>query len=158
VKKFLPLLFLFDFLSKRWALEHVPPLSWGGYPFGGIPIFSDLFGISFSLNTVVNTGAAWGLLEGYPGFLFLFRVSIVVGLALYFYFFRKPLLKLTSLWLIGVGALSNALDYLLYGHVIDFLHVVLFGVSFPIFNLADTWITLGVLRLMFFNKEQVSRA
>jgi signal peptidase II len=37
---------------------------------------------------------------------------------------------------------------LLYGHVVDFLHFTFWGYSFPIFNLADTYITLGVIGLL----------
>jgi signal peptidase II len=45
------------------------------------------------------------------------------------------------------------LDYLLYGHVIDFFHFVFWGYSFPIFNCADSYITLGVLGLIFLPRK-----
>jgi signal peptidase II len=148
-----PLLLVLDMVSKVGAIHWIPPLQWGSYPFGGIPLFSDVFGISFSLNTIVNTGAAWGLFSGYPGLLFVLRTALVLGLGVYLYMFHRPLTKMASLWLVAVGAIGNAIDYLLYGHVIDFFHFVFWGYSFPIFNLADSYITLGVIALLFVRKN-----
>lgn len=142
-----------DVVSKMAALHWVAPLRFGGYPFGGVPIFSDFLGISFSLNTVFNTGAAWGLFAGNPGFLFGARAAIVIGLGLYLYFFHRPMFKMVSLWLVAVGAIGNAIDYILYGHVVDFLHFVFWGYSFPIFNLADCCITLGVIGMLFASRK-----
>jgi signal peptidase II len=56
--------------------------------------------------------------------------------------------KRIPIWLVLTGALGNALDYCLYGHVIDFLHFTFWGYSFPIFNIADSCIFLGVLMLI----------
>ncbi|HSX13262.1 MAG TPA: signal peptidase II [Chlamydiales bacterium] len=144
---FLPFLLFLDIVSKMIALHWIPPLSWGGYPFGGIPMFNFL-GISFSLNTIFNTGAAWGIFSGNPGLLFASRVLILTVLGVYLYFFQRAFLQRASLWLVAIGALGNAIDYLLYGHVVDFLHFVFWGYSFPIFNLADSYITLGVIALL----------
>lgn len=148
MKWFLPFLLALDFLSKICALHWIPHLSWGEYPFGGIPIFNYL-GISFSLNTIYNTGAAWGLFSGNPGLLFAFRIAILVVIGGYLYFYNRPLLKNAALWLVATGAIGNAIDYLMYGHVVDFLHFTFWGYSFPIFNLADSYISLGVVALLF---------
>ena len=147
-----PFLLVLDVVSKIAALDWISPLAWGGYPFGGIPLFADFFGISFSLNTIVNTGAAWGLFSGHPGLLFGLRMALVFGLGVYLYIFHRPVTKMASLWLVAIGAIGNAIDYILYGHVIDFFHFVFWGYSFPIFNLADSYITLGVIGLMFTRK------
>jgi signal peptidase II len=154
VKKWAALLvFLFgaDMLSKWAALHWIPPMGGGApfYPFGGIPVFSHFFGISFSLNYVTNTGAAWGLFAGHSGLLFSLRTIIILGLASYLLFFQKggELPKFPT-WLIVTGAVGNAVDYLLYGHVIDFFHFTFWGRSFPVFNLADSYITLGVAGLL----------
>lgn len=144
-----PLLLILDVVSKIGALHWIAPLQWGSYPFGGTPIFSDFLGISFSLNLIVNTGAAWGLFAGHPGLLFSLRTALVIGLGVYLYKFHRPITQKASLWLVATGAIGNAIDYLLYGHVIDFFHFVFWGHSFPIFNLADSYITLGVIALMF---------
>lgn len=147
MKWIFPFLLVLDIVSKIAALHWIPPLSWGDYPFGGIPIFN-FWGISFSLNIIFNTGAAWGLFSGNPGLLFAFRIAILTILGTYLYFFQRPIMKMAALWLVAVGAVGNAIDYLLYGHVVDFLHFAFWGYSFPIFNLADSYITLGVIALL----------
>ncbi len=153
MKWIFPFLLVFDIFSKVAALHFIPPLSWGEYPFGGIPIFH-FFGISFSLNLIFNTGAAWGLFSGNPGLLFAFRLVILSILGIYLYFYQRPFLKNGAIWLVATGALGNALDYLLYGRVVDFLHFTFWGHSFPIFNLADSYITLGVIALLLMPRHK----
>lgn len=136
-----------DFASKVWAINHVPPLAWGPYPFGGIGIF-EAGGITFSLNYIVNSGAAWGLFAGHASLLFAIRAVVIVAL---FLWGQKRL----PMWLILSGAIGNAIDYCLYGHVIDFLYFTFFGWSFPIFNIADASITVGVMLLLFWPKRAI---
>src|SRR5438105_169646 len=107
-------IFILDALSKTVALHAIPPILSNVYPFGGIPIFS-FSGITFSLNYVTNTGAAFGTLTNLAGLLFILRLAIIVWL---FCFVKKTF----PIWLIITGALGNMIDYCLYGHVIDFLH------------------------------------
>jgi signal peptidase II len=150
------LLFLLscDIASKMIAQQAIPPVSLYrfSYPFGGIGIFSDwLGGITFSLNLATNTGAAWGAFSGYPGILFALRSGVIIALVVYLFKNRKDASKF-PLWLIATGALGNVIDYALYGHVIDFLHFTFWGYSFPIFNIADSCITVGVLSLFLFPK------
>src|SRR5438552_1119618 len=120
-------------------------------PYGGVPVFADWGGISFSLNLATNTGAAWSLFSGYAGLLFLIRAFVIAGLIGYLVTKRKEAPR--WLWLVAVGALGNALDYLLYGHVIDFFHFVFWGYSFPIFNVADSLISIGVAGVILFPKR-----
>ncbi len=152
MKKFwiFALLVLFDMMTKILAMKFIPPLNFGPYPFGGTEIFS-LGGITCSLNTVVNTGAAWGIFGGHAGFLFALRTVIILAL-LFFVPKRFPI------WLIISGAIANAIDYCLYGHVIDFIHFTFWGYSFPIFNVADSCITIGILSLLFFSKRKEAKA
>ncbi len=141
-KGWLLLLFLLglDLITKQLALSSIPPLGYGVYPFGGIGLFS-WNGITLSLNYIVNTGAAWGVFAGYSGWLFTLRVAIIFALVLF-----VP--KRLPIWLVITGAIGNAIDYCLYGHVIDFFHFTFWGYSFPIFNIADACITLGILSLL----------
>lgn len=134
-----------DIATKILAMDWIPYLSYGPYPFGGIGIFS-AGGITFSLNYVVNTGAAWGVFAGHPGLLFALRTAIIFALVLF-----AP--KKFPIWLVVTGAIGNVIDYCLYGHVIDFLHFTFWGYSFPIFNIADSCITIGVLSLILFSRN-----
>lgn len=143
MRKWVPLLLFLlglDLTTKLMAIEFIHQMAFGSYPFGGIPVFS-LGGITCSLNYIVNTGAAWGLFAGHSGLLFALRSAIIAGL-LFFIPKRFPV------WLVLTGAIGNAVDYCLYGHVIDFIHFTFWGYSFPIFNVADSCITIGVLSLL----------
>lgn len=137
-----------DLVSKWMAIEWIPPFAGGGYPFGGIPVFANFGGISFSLNYTVNTGAAWGMFHGYPGLLFGLRVLSLIAISFYMKNQLKTPLQKGAFMLVLAGGIGNVIDYGLYGHVIDFFHFVLWGYSFPIFNCADTYITVGVILLM----------
>ena len=69
-----------DLFSKILALHYIPPMVFGNYPYGGVAVVANCAGISLSLNTVGNTGAAWGILQGYSGWLFCLRMIVIVGL------------------------------------------------------------------------------
>ncbi len=148
-----------DVAAKYLALHHVPAIlpKFFGYPYGGIPIFS-LSGITFSLNTIVNSGSAWGFFQGHPGILFAIRMAIIGGLIGYLSFFTHRKAANLPLWLVVVGAIGNGIDYLVYGHVIDFFHFCFWGISFPIFNLADSYISIGVLFLLLFSRTAALRS
>ena len=151
------LLLVCDAMSKLGAILWLHPLSGPVYPYGGVGIFPDFLGISFSLNYVVNSGAAWGLFPGHSGLLFLLRSLVIIGLVIYLVLTRKNSVPKFPLWLVVTGAVGNAIDYALYHHVIDFFHFVFWGYSFPIFNLADSYITLGVFGLLFLSRKQERR-
>lgn len=137
-----------DMGTKIGALAFIPSLGADAYPFGGIGVFRFSW-ITFSLNTVTNTGAAWGIFSGYPGILFVLRTSIIIGLIGYLLSRRSRQKDLWPFWLVVVGAVGNAIDYALYGCVIDFIHCTFWGRSFPLFNFADAYITVGVFFLLF---------
>lgn len=136
--------------SKWIALNQIPSLRGEGYPFGGIPLF-DLGGVSFSLNTVVNTGIACGLFPEFPELLLALRLCIIAGL--FAFLFLRPSQSSWPLWFIAAGALGNVIDMISYGWVVDFLHFRFFGWSFPIFNLADSLITIGACLLFLWPKR-----
>ena len=144
-----------DIATKIAAIHWIPAMSPGDrvYPYGGIGIFSDFFGISFSLNYIVNTGAAWGIFAGHSGLLFGLRAAIIFGLVAYLLFFHRGSTPKIPLWLVVTGAVGNAIDYALYGHVIDFFHFVFWDHSFPIFNIADSCISLGVIGLLLLTRK-----
>lgn len=139
-----------DVATKILTIQWIPSLKHSVYPFGGIGIFS-LGGISCSLNYAVNSGAAWGVFAGHAGLLFALRCAIIFAL-----FFFSP--KRFATGLVLTGAIGNVIDYCLYRHVIDFIHFTFWGYSFPIFNVADSCITIGILILLLFPKRQKQEA
>jgi signal peptidase II len=142
------LLFL-DILMKMYTYFYIPKMSWiyPVYPFGGIPIFKDFLGISFSINHIENLGAAWGIFAQYSKYLIFLRVFIVLGLLAYL-IFHKEKKNIFAIMLIITGAVGNILDFLFYGKVIDMFHFRFGSYTYPIFNLADTYITIGIFLLL----------
>ena len=98
----------------------------------------------FDYVLVWNTGISYGLLASLP----VWALGIIMGVAivaLIVWWLRTDLTLIRcALMLIIGGALSNALDRLLYGAVADFFHFHWQEWSFYIFNLADATIALGV--------------
>lgn len=143
-------IFLIDFVTK--VLTHLfLPLTpsyalW--FPFNGIPVFKDFLGISFSINHTTNTGMAWGLLAAHPEYLMTARVLLIGVLLIYYFFINKEECYVLPLTMVIVGALGNVSDFLIYGHVIDMFHFVLWGYDFPVFNVADSAIFIGVFWML----------
>jgi len=98
-----------------------------------------------------NTGAAWNILEGQTWFFYI--ISIVV-VAIIIYYMQKigrhRLLLGISLNFILGGALGNFLDRIFRGEVVDFIHVYIGSYSYPIFNIADASLVIGVILLLLF--------
>lgn len=103
----------------------------------------------FYLTYINNDGAAFSILVGKRIFLILIAVLVIVMLIRYI---KKNniqnKLELVSISLIIGGSLGNLMDRLVRGYVIDFLDFKLFNYNFPIFNLADTFIVIGVFLLL----------
>lgn len=103
----------------------------------------------FYLTYINNDGAAFSILVGKRIFLILIAVLVIVMLISYI---KKNniqnKLELVSLALIIGGSLGNLMDRVVRGYVIDFLDFKLFNYNFPIFNLADTFIVIGVILLL----------
>lgn len=102
----------------------------------------------FYLNKVTNEGAAFSSFTGYQIILILIAILVLI-------YIHKSVLKdiKTNLGAISIsllvgGILGNLFDRIVYNKVIDFLSFNIFGYMFPIFNIADTFICIGVLLLL----------
>lgn len=144
---------LIDIVSKRYVQTHIPRMSLlhPFYPYGGIAVFKDFLGIGFSINYVQNPGAAWGTFSSYSTYLFAFRVIITLGLLIYLIIKNPSMKKAFGICLILTGAIGNILDHIFYGFVVDMFYFT-FGSShsFPVFNVADSLISIGIVWLLFF--------
>ncbi len=135
-----------DVVSKRAIHENVPVITLAtlNYPYGGVGIFKDFLGVEFSIVHVTNTGAAWNLFADSQLPLLLARIAVILGLITYLFFFNRRFDAQIPLVLVIAGAISNVLDVFLYGHVVDMLHFRFWGYEYPVFNLADSAISVGV--------------
>jgi signal peptidase II len=104
----------------------------------------------FSLTYVRNTGAAFGMLAGAPSSLRLplfLLVTAVAVWALVSYLRATPAHRRMLVWALGGilgGAVGNFICRLRYGEVVDFFHLHWGAWSWPMFNVADSAITVGV--------------
>jgi len=105
-----------------------------------IPVVPGLFGLA----SIRNRGAAFGLLQGWQEFFIVVTSAVLVGLILYLRKLCREKKKLLSygLALILGGALGNFIDRVVRGEVVDMLEV--YWMDFPIFNLADCFLWIGV--------------
>ena len=135
-----------DQLVKYLVVENIPL-------FGEVPLLPGVL----KLTLVHNEGAAY---SSFRGMQWLFALIFVLfTLAVAYEYFKKPM-PFTRLerWCIAAiygGGLGNMIDRVRQGYVVDMLETEF--MEFPVFNLADCFITCGCLLLMvhlaFFNKS-----
>jgi signal peptidase II len=102
----------------------------------------------FDYVLVWNTGISYGLLDGLPVWaLGIVMLAAILALGIWWLRADSALIRLGLALCIG-GALSNAVDRVIYGAVADFFHLHWGTWSFYIFNVADIAITLGVILLI----------
>jgi signal peptidase II len=135
----------------------------------------EVIGTFFKFTFVENPGMAFGITVGDGSKLLLSLFSLVASFGILYYLYRSRNEKLViriALALILAGALGNLIDRtfygvfygyapLFYGKVVDFLNVefwdfTIFGHTYerwPIFNIADASVTVGVVLLIIFHRE-----
>ena len=101
----------------------------------------------FLINSHRNTGGAWGILTGQ---MTVFYFITFVAFVLFYYLMREVDFKLKKLYSIAVillmaGGIGNFIDRLLFKEVVDFLDFYIFGYNFPIFNVADICLVVGMI-------------
>ncbi len=125
-----------DRITKAWAARTLTV---------GDP--QPLIGDAIRLTRVHNTGGAFGVLAGSPILFIVISsvISVTVVVAFLVLRGRRPLLR-SALVLVFVGAVGNLVDRLSAGYVIDFFEIV----GFPVFNVADSCITLGAALIVLY--------
>ena len=135
-----------DQLTKFLVVQNIPL-------YDHIPAIPGLFRLTY----VQNTGAAFSMLQDQQ---WLFLVIFLVLTAAIVYDFAKKSMPFTKLerWCIAAiyaGGLGNMIDRLRFGYVVDMIQTDF--MNFPVFNVADCFITCGCIALMvslvFFNKQ-----
>jgi len=150
------LILIIDILTKFWTNANLPLMGFAypSYPYGGIPVFRNFLGIEFSISHLINHGAAWGMLSDYQDFLLIARIFLIGGMLLYLLYFNQVKAWRFPLALVILGAIGNIIDYFVYGHVVDMIHFVLWGYDFPVFNVADSAVTIGIFWLLIVSSFQ----
>jgi len=136
-----------DQLSKMWVVARVGE----GASADRIPVVDGLLYITH----VRNPGAAFGLLQDWPetwrvvAFSLVSVIAITVVLSFYRSLAPGERFNTFALGLVMGGAIGNAIDRVLHGAVVDFIHVrIRADLAWPDFNLADSYIVVGVVTLM----------
>jgi len=108
-----------------------------------IPLIADVF----HLTSHRNMGAAFGILQNQRLLFIIITIAVVVGIIYSLARIGKtqPRVSLALSLVLG-GAVGNFIDRLLTGQVVDFFDFTL--INFPIFNVADMAITIGVAILL----------
>ncbi|MCF3577402.1 signal peptidase II [Planktothrix agardhii] len=122
-----------DHLTKLWVVQNFEPGE-------TLPLWHSVFHLTY----VTNTGAAFSLFSN-GGILWLRWLSLLVSLglmAMAWFGPRQHRWEQIGYGLILGGALGNGIDRFISGHVVDFLDFRL--INFPIFNLADISINIGI--------------
>ena len=123
-----------DQLTKIWIQNNIE------YQ-GSIEIIKNFF----SLSNVHNTGAAWSMLEG--KMMFFYLISVVALIAMVYFYKTLPAADRYTrfgLVLMMAGTIGNFIDRLCFQYVRDFIDILIFGYDFPIFNIADSALCIGV--------------
>lgn len=135
---------ILDRLSKVYAINNF--------------IENPIKGPLINLTYLENRGAAFGILQDKRVFFLLITIAIVCYLLYYFYKSYKinPTILNISLSMIIAGALGNFYDRLINGYVVDFIEFSFF--NFPVFNIADIFVTLGcalmIIYIIFIHEDK----
>ena len=128
------LVFLFDFLIKGYLRSNLA--------FESIPVIKNIFHIT----VVFNTGAAFGVLQEKTNFIIYITVIFILWLFIFLRKEKQVTLRFAICYgLIFGGALSNLYDRIFLGYVVDYIDLRVW----PVFNLSDTCITIGIGLLLF---------
>jgi len=110
-----------------------------------IPIIENFF----SLTSHRNSGAAWGILEGQMIFFYIITTVVIIGIIYYLqkYGSESKLLAISLSFILG-GAIGNFIDRIFRKEVVDFLDFTIFTYDYPIFNIADSSLVIGVILII----------
>ena len=134
-------IFLFDRISKILVLNKVKTVGELNYSVNSF----------LNLNLIWNDGIAFGLLSFDQNFYynFLTLIIILVTLIIFWMIIKTQKLEKVSFMMIFGGSLGNIFDRLYYSAVPDFIDLHINNFHWFIFNVADIFISLGVLLLIY---------
>jgi signal peptidase II len=127
-------IFILDQASKWWIVNHM-------FLYQSIPVIDHFF----SITSHRNRGAAFGILQNQTWLFIVITICVVIAIIIYMLKSKdESLLTKSSLTFILGGAFGNLLDRIRTGEVVDFFHFQFGNYQFPIFNVADSAVCIGV--------------
>lgn len=131
-----------DQLTKAWVVANLPLYT----PTNLVESLAPILSLTF----VKNTGVAFGLFPQLGAFFTVLQAIVILGILYYQRTLPPDELWLhVSLGLVVGGALGNLVDRLTRGYVVDFFDVNLWPLhTWPVFNIADSAIVMGVMILL----------
>lgn len=146
-------LLAFDIWSKLGVKIHASEIN--AVSSRGLPVIPGFFYI----HVIQNTGAAWSVFNDHPGGLAVLSLvaTIILVVFLVFRYRKMNTMQRITVYLILTGTVGNLIDRsfsvlapssLYAGGVIDFLSLWFGSYHFPVFNLADSYLTIGVFLLI----------
>ena len=134
---YVALVTVLDQLSKLWVVENIPL-------YGQVPVIPGLF----HLTNVRNTGAAFSAFQGMQWLFILIFVLFAAGIVWEFSRNRMGFKTFERWCIVSVfaGGLGNMIDRVRLGYVVDMIETTF--MEFPVFNVADCFITCGCILLM----------
>ena len=139
---FIIFLIVLDFSSKELALNNLEQgqLNETFFPF-------------IDLLLIYNSGIAFGMLDDegiFVSYALLILTLLICIYLVWLIYKEENFKKKIALSFITGGALGNILDRINDGQVTDFLHLEIMNFSFFVFNLADLFITIGAILIIYF--------
>ncbi|HEY4600379.1 MAG TPA: signal peptidase II [Cerasibacillus sp.] len=112
----------------------------------------------FYITSHRNRGAAWGILQDQMLFFYIVTVIVIIGIIYLLHKYgRYQKLMALALSLILGGAIGNFIDRLFHKEVVDFLDFIIFKYDYPIFNIADSALVVGVILLIIVTLKEEKR-
>lgn len=134
-------LILVDQVTKWMTVAYLKPK-------GSIPVIKNFFTLTY----VENDGGAWGM---FGGKMWMFYIVTLFAIGLFAYMMKDFNLQTNKIYSIALalimsGTIGNFIDRIFRKFVVDFIEIDLFSYkSFPVFNVADICLTIGVGLLLF---------
>ncbi len=132
---------LFDQITKKIVVENMTLRQ-------DIPVIEGVLHWKY----IHNEGAAWGILDNHPTFLLVLSTLAILALLVYFIWTNSQRMWwMASIGMVAGGGIGNMIDRVAQGYVVDFISAefISFPVSFPVFNVADSFVCVGVGLMVF---------
>ncbi len=96
-----------------------------------------------------NDGLSFSMLTGHRWLIIAISVFVMLFLYIYLRHFKNNKRNIIAFSLTFGGLLGNLIDRLIHGYVIDFIDFYVLNYNYPIFNLADSFICIGILMILY---------